>query len=88
MKEVIDHMDKVSEKMRDRQLDIRYNRYQLIFYDENGKRVLTDYTCIEPDEEYINDYYNWLKRAMPHKARRIAFAAVIKRELLFMVRLK
>ena len=81
-------MDKIEEKMRDRELDIKYDRYQLIFYDENGKRVLTDYTCWFHTQEYIIDYYNWLKRTMPHKARRIAFAAVIKRELLFMVRLK
>jgi len=88
MKEVGKHMDKVSEKMRDRQMDIKYDRYQLIFYDENGKRVLTDYTCIEPDEEYINDYYNWLKRAMPNKARRTAFVVVVERKLLFSMRLK
>ena len=80
-------MDEIEEKMRDRQLDIKYNRYQLIFYDGKGRRVFTDYTCVEPNEEYINDYYNWLKRSMPNKASRTAFVVVVERKLLFSMRL-
>jgi len=81
-------VNEIEEKMRDRQMDIRYSRYQLIFYDGKGRRVFTDYTCVEPDEEYINDYYNWLKRSMPRKAERIAFVVVVERKLLLSMRLK
>ena len=69
-------------------MDIKYDKYQIIFYDEKGRRVFTDYTCIEPNEEYINGYYDWLKRSMPHKAKRVAFVVVIERKLLFGMRLR
>jgi len=80
-------MDIVDMKMRERVNDIKHLPYQLLFYDEKGRRVFTDYTSVEPNEEYINDYYNWLKRLMPRKAERIRFIVIVKRRVLFTMRI-
>ena len=47
----------LEDKIKQKELDIQSARYQIIFYDEHGRRVWTDYTAIEPDPEFINRYY-------------------------------
>ena len=72
----------LEDKIKQKELDIQSARYQIIFYDKNGRRVWTDYTAIEPDPEFINRYYGFYMKHNPPKAKRAKFVIVIERKFV------
>ena len=72
----------LEDKIKQKELDIQSARYQIIFYDEHGRRVWTDYTAIEPDPEFIDRYYGFFMKHNPPKAKRAKFVIVIERRFV------
>ena len=72
----------LEERIKQKELDIQSARYQIIFYDKNGRRVWTDYTAIEPDPEFIDRYYGFFMKHNPPKAKRAKFVIVIERKFV------
>ena len=73
-------MDRVLErKLR----DAEHWRTQIIFYDERGRRVFTDYLSLPVSEEQARNIVEDLKRYIPsHKVLRVKYAIVIERRLV------
>ena len=72
----------LEERLKQKELDVECMRYQIIFYDEHGRRVWTDYTSVEPDLEFISRYHEFMKRHNPRKAERAKFVVVIERKFV------
>ena len=72
----------LEDKIKQKELDIQSARYQIIFYDEHGRRVWTDYTAIEPDIEFLHRYHEFFKRHNPRKAEKTKFVIVIERKFV------
>jgi len=62
--------------------DIQHDRYQIVIYDEKGRRVFTDYILVKPTPEDLMRYYEYMKRFNPEKMRKAKVIIVIERKFV------
>jgi len=73
-------MDEVLER---KLCDVEDWRTQIIFYDERGRRVFTDYLPFPVSEERVREIVEDIKRRLPFpKSVKAKYAVVIERRLV------